>query len=54
MEQKIKMLQTENKELQIKSSTLSSITKIQEDAEAWRMVPASNVTYIKDAGFALR
>jgi cell division protein FtsL len=54
MEQKIKILQADNKELQIKSSSLSSITKIQKDAEVLGMVPATNVTYIKDAGFALR
>lgn len=54
MEQQIKVLQAENKELQIQSSSLSSITRIQRDAESLRMVPANNVTYIKDAGFALK
>ena len=54
LEQKIKVLQVENKALQLHSSNLSSITKIQKDAEALGMVPASNVTYIKDANFALK
>ncbi|HYC79859.1 MAG TPA: hypothetical protein VEC17_02440 [Candidatus Binatia bacterium] len=54
LEQKIATYQDENKQLQIQSSSLSSITKIQQQAEALRMVPANNVTYIKDADFALR
>lgn len=54
MEQKIKVLQAENKALQIESSSLSSITTIQKDAETMNMVPANNVIYIKEADFALR
>jgi cell division protein FtsL len=54
MEQKIKVLQTENKSLQIQSSALSSITQIQKEAEGLNMVPASNVTYLKEADFALK
>lgn len=54
MEQKIKVLQTENKSLQIQSSSLSSITQIQKAAENLNMVPASNVTYLKEADFALK
>jgi cell division protein FtsL len=54
LEQQVKALDASNKQLQIQSSSLSSITKIQKDAEAFRMVPATNVTYIKDAGFALK
>jgi cell division protein FtsL len=54
MEQQVKVLQAENKQLQIQSSALSSITKIQRDAEALKMVPATNVTYIKDGDFALK
>lgn len=54
MEQKIKVLQTENKSLQIQSSSLSSITQIQKEAENLNMVPASNVTYLKEADFALK
>ena len=53
-EQRIKVLQAENKVLQIKSSSLSSITQIQKDAETLNMVPASDVTYLKDNGFALK
>jgi cell division protein FtsL len=54
MEQKIKLLQVENKSLQIQSSSLSSITQIQRDAETLGMVPASNITYIKASDFALK
>ncbi len=54
MEQKIKVLQADNKDLQIQSSSLSSITKIQRDAERMNMVPATNVTYIKGSDFALK
>jgi uncharacterized membrane protein len=54
MEQKVKVLQAENKSLQIHSSSLSSITKIQRDAELLNMVPATDVVYLKDSDFALR
>jgi len=54
IEQKIKVLQVENKALQIHSSSLSSITQIQRDAEVLGMVPAANITYIKASDFALR
>lgn len=54
LEQKIKVLQAENKDLQITSSSLSSITQIQKDAESLQMVPAGSVTYIKDGDFALK
>jgi cell division protein FtsL len=54
LEQKIQVLQEDNKKLQITSSGLSSITRIQEQAENLRMVPANNVIYIKDADFALK
>jgi cell division protein FtsL len=54
LEQKIKAAQAEHKSLQIHSSSLSSITQIQKDAEGMNMVPASNVTYIKESNFALR
>jgi cell division protein FtsL len=54
MEQKVKVLQAENKQLEVQRSSLSSITKIQQEAESLKMVPATNVKYIKDAGFALK
>jgi cell division protein FtsL len=54
LEQKIKVLQADNKDLQIHSSSLSSITKIQQEATALNMVPASNVTYIKATDFAMK
>ena len=54
LEQSIKVMQTENKALQIQSSTLSSITKIQQEAETLNMVPATEVTYLKENDFALK
>ena len=54
IEQQIKVMQVENKTLQIQSSSLSSITQIQKEAESLNMVPATEVTYLKEADFALR
>ncbi len=54
LEQKLKVLQAENKALEIQRSSLTSITKIQQDAEGMGMVPATDVIYIKHAGFALK
>jgi cell division protein FtsL len=54
LEQKIKALEAENKVLQIESSSLSSITRIQQQAELLNMVPASGVTYIRDGNYALK
>jgi cell division protein FtsL len=54
LEQKIKIMQTENKALQIQSSSLSSITYIQKKAESFNMIPATNATYMKDTDFALK
>jgi len=53
-EQKIKTLELENKHLQIQASNLTSITRIQEQAQTLNMVPATNVTYLKETDFALR
>lgn len=54
LEQQIKVMQADNKALQIQSSTLSSITKIQQEAESLNMVPATEVTYLKENDFALK
>lgn len=54
LEQQIKTLEKDNKQLQVQSSNLKSITRIEEQAQALNMVPVSNVKYIKDADFALR
>ncbi|MGE5392865.1 MAG: hypothetical protein ACM3NH_03930 [Candidatus Saccharibacteria bacterium] len=54
LEVKIKQLETENKHLEVQTSSLKSITRIEQEAESRNFVPASNVTYIKDAGFALK
>ena len=54
LEQKLRVLQEEQKQLQIQSSDLQSITRIQVEATKNNLVPATNVTYIKDSDFALK
>lgn len=54
LEVKIKQLETEKKHLEVKTSSLKSITRIEQEAISSNFVPASNVTYIKDPGFALK
>lgn len=54
LEQRVSALEVEHKSLQIQSSSLSSITRIQQVAESLNMVPATDAVYIKDSGFALK
>lgn len=54
VEQKIANLEAEKNSLQLDASDLQSIDKIQSHAEKLNLVPSTNVTYIKDANFALK
>jgi len=54
LEQKIKTLEAEHKQLEVHSSTLMSITRIQQEARNRNFVPAVGVHYIQDGDFALR
>ena len=54
LEQSVRILQEDQKQLQIQSSDLQSITRIQIEAQKLNFVPATSVTYIKDSDFALK
>ncbi len=54
VEQKIQALEEQQKTLQLESSDLQSIEKIQLQSAAANFVPSNNVTYIKDGNFALK
>lgn len=54
LEVKVKQLEAQNKHLEVKSSSLMSITRIEQEAASRNFVPASHITYIKDAGVALK
>ena len=54
MEQQVRALQAEQKQLQLQSSDLQSINRIQNDAQKLNFVPSTNVTYLKDSDFALK
>jgi cell division protein FtsL len=53
LQQKITQQETAQKQLEIQSSGLKSITRIQTQAQAMNFVPATGVSYIKDGDFAL-
>jgi hypothetical protein len=53
LEKKIDQLQASQKQLEVQSSGLKSITRIQTEAQARNFVPAVGVNYIKDGDFAL-
>ncbi len=54
LEQKLRVLQEDQKQLQIQSSDLQSITRIQIQAQKLNFVPATNITYLKDSDYALK
>ena len=54
MEQQMRTLQAEQKQLQLQSSDLQSINRIQTDAQKLNFVPSTNVTYLKASDFALK
>jgi len=54
VETRLEAEEYEQQTLQIQSSDLQSINQIQGQAAAGRFVPVTNVTYIKDANFALK
>lgn len=54
MEQQIRQVQEDQKNLQLKVSDLQSITRIQQQAQSLNFVPTSNITYLKASDFALR
>ncbi len=54
LEQQVRQVESEQKNLQIKASDLQSIDRIQSNAQSLNFVPATNVTYLKDSDFALK
>lgn len=54
LEQKIKSLELEQKHLEMQSSSLQSISRIQEQANKLNLVPINNVAFIKDSDYALK
>ena len=54
LEEQVRTLQAEQKQLQLQSSDLQSINRIQTDAQKLNFVPSTNVTYLKDSDFALK
>ena len=54
LQQSIAELEIEQKNLQVQTYELQSINRIQTEATKLNFVPAVNVTYIKDADYALK
>jgi len=54
LEQQVRQVESEQKNLQIKASDLQSIDRIQTNAQSLNFVPATNITYLKDSDFALK
>ena len=54
VESRLQAIENEQKSLQIQSSDLQSINQIQNQATLGQFVPVTQVTYIKDANFALK
>ncbi len=54
LEQQLAQLEFAQKKLQVQSSDLQSITKLQEVAQSLNFVPAQNPTYLRDHDYALK
>ncbi len=54
LEQSIRSLEADQKGLQLQVSDLQSINRIQAEVEQLNFVPVKNVTYLKEADFALK
>jgi cell division protein FtsL len=54
LQEQIRVVQEDQKNLQMQASALQSIDRIQQQAQALNFVPATNVTYLKASDFALR
>lgn len=54
LEQQVRLVEEEQKNLQIQASDFQSINRIQTQAQKLNFVPTSNVTYLKDSDFALK
>lgn len=54
LEQQIRQVQEDQKNLQLRASDLQSISRIKLQAQTLNFVPTTNVTYLKDSDFALK
>lgn len=54
LEQQVRQVQAEQKNLQVQASDLQSIDLIQGSAQKLNFVPTANVTYLKDSDYALK
>ena len=54
LDEKVRILEDEQKNLQMQVSDLQSITRIQSLAAQQNFVPSANAVYLKDADFALK
>ena len=54
LEQEVKLLSEQQKTMQMEASDMQSINRISDEAQKLNFVPASNVSYLKAADFALK
>jgi cell division protein FtsL len=54
LDEQVRQLQSDQKTLQLQSSDLQSINRIQTEAQKLNFVPTTNVTYLKASDFALK
>jgi cell division protein FtsL len=54
LEKQLTSLEAEQKVMQLQVSDLQSINRIQSEAKTLNLVPATNITYLKDSDFALK
>ena len=54
LDQQVRAIEAEQKNLQVEASDLESINHIQSQAQKLNFVPSTSVTYLKDSDFALK
>ena len=54
LEQQMRQVEEDQKNLQIQSSDLQSINHLQESVQTLNFVPSTNVIYLKDSDFAFK
>lgn len=54
LEEQVRTLENDQKNLQLQASDLQSINRIETEAKMLNFVPAGDVTYLKDSDFAFK
>ena len=54
LEEQVRILEDDQKNLQIQAADLQSINTIMEETSKLNFVPTTNVTYVKESDFALK